>query len=190
MTLGHRRPADSGRAAQGRLVRLLRSGQGRTAHRLLPLLRRGHDRADHASGQGLKEGSDGRFYTRPMAGYQPGGPHFRFQVRAPCGLRHRARLPVDRRVLHAQRLPRARTGRVHRLRDPRGLRPLHGKTYITEIDDATHPHARLALHPHGNAVADRTDRQSARSRRRSATPRAPSSKTGPMAGGKTRRRWD
>jgi hypothetical protein len=86
----------------------------------------------------LKEGSDGRFYTRPMAGYQPCGPHFRFHAGPHADFATVLECPW----IDGFFMPNDYYGRGHggytAFEIPVASVLLHGKTYITEIDDRTH----------------------------------------------------
>jgi hypothetical protein len=86
----------------------------------------------------LKEGSDGRLYTRPMAGYQPAGPHFRFHA----GPHADFATVLDCPWIDGFFMPNDYHGRGHggytAFEIPVASILLHGKTYITEIDDRTH----------------------------------------------------
>ncbi len=86
----------------------------------------------------LKEGSDGRFYTRPMAGYQPGGPHFRFHA----GPHADFASVLDCPWIDGFFMPHDYRGRGHggftAFEIPVASILLHGKTYIAENDDRTH----------------------------------------------------
>jgi hypothetical protein len=86
----------------------------------------------------LKDGSDGRFYTRPMAGYQPGGPHFRFHV----GPHADFATVLDCPWIDGFFMPNDYRGRglggFTAFEIPLASVQIHGKTYITEVDDATH----------------------------------------------------
>ena len=86
----------------------------------------------------LKDGSDGRFYTRPMAGYQPGGPHFRFHV----GPHADFATVLDCPWIDGFFMPNDYRGRglggFTAFEIPVASVQIHGKTYITEVDDATH----------------------------------------------------
>ena len=86
----------------------------------------------------FKEGSDGRFYTRPMAGYQPAGPHFRFHAGPHADFATVLKCPW----IDGFFMPNDYYGRGHggytAFEIPVASILLHGKTYITEIDDRTH----------------------------------------------------
>ena len=86
----------------------------------------------------LKDGSDGRFYTRGMAGYQPGGPHFRFHV----GPHADFATVLDCPWIDGFFMPNDYRGRglggFTAFEIPVASVQIHGKTYITEVDDATH----------------------------------------------------
>jgi hypothetical protein len=86
----------------------------------------------------LKEGSDGRFYTRPMAGYQPGGSYFRFHA----GPHADFATVLDCPWIDGFFMPHDYRGRGYggytAFEIPVASVLLHGKTYITEMDDRTH----------------------------------------------------
>ena len=86
----------------------------------------------------LKEGSDGRLFTRPMAGYQPGGPHFRFHA----GPHADFATVLDCPWIDGFFMPHDYRGRGQggftAFEIPVASILLHGKTYIAENDDRTH----------------------------------------------------
>jgi len=86
----------------------------------------------------LKEGSDERFYTRPMAGYQPGGPHFRFHAGPHADFATVLNCPsIDGFFMPHDYRGRG-VGGFTAFEIPVASVHLHGKNYITEMDDATH----------------------------------------------------
>jgi len=86
----------------------------------------------------FKEGSDGRLYTRPMAGYQPGHAGFRFH----SGPHADFATVLDCPWIDGFFMPHDYRGRGYggytAFEIPVASVLLHGKTYITEIDDRTH----------------------------------------------------
>ena len=86
----------------------------------------------------LKEGSDERFYTRPMAGYQPGGPHFRFHAGPHADFATVLNCPsIDGFFMPHDYRGRG-VGGFTAFEIPVASVHLHGKNYIAEMDDATH----------------------------------------------------
>ena len=86
----------------------------------------------------FKDGSDGRFYTRPMTGYQPQGGFFRVFSGSHADFSTVLNCPwVDGFFMPHDYNGRGYGGYTS-FEIPVASVQLHGKTYITEMDDRTH----------------------------------------------------
>ncbi len=87
----------------------------------------------------FKEASSGRVFTRVMAGYQPGGRGFRYHAGPHADFAAVLKCPW----LDSFFMPNDYRGRgvngFTGFEIPIASVLLHGKTYITEVDDRTHP---------------------------------------------------